>query len=189
MFCGEFTVFETIASCPRWTFEMQLLLASNWPQSTVGIKRRVTAHELLAVIEPPQLSLSLKSVEGVIVTVAVAVPWLVNVKTTGALVPPTTRLPKFTLDIGIRRLGAPAKAVPERLMVWGLSEALSVRIRVADRDPAVVGTKFSGIEQLPPATTVVQVLPLITKSPGFVPLLETFENESAVFPRLMMPRT
>lgn len=101
------------------------------------------------------------------VTLKVALPVLLRVKVWAALVVP---MPWLLKD----RLGADSPAmgplpVPVRLMLCGLSLALSVRVMVAERVPVTVGEKVTlTVQLLPDATGVPQVL-VWAKSPGFVP--------------------
>ena len=55
--------------------------------------------------------------------------------------------------------------VPVRLMVWGLFEALSVRVTVPVRVPVAVGLKVTLMVQLPAAATELPQLSVSAKSP------------------------
>lgn len=77
---------------PRWTLLRQTvgLLGSNWPHNCWGANLTVAEQFDPAVIEPPQLSVTVKSpVAAVATLVAVAVPVFEIVNTAGELVVPT----------------------------------------------------------------------------------------------------
>ena len=80
-----------------------------------------------------------------------ALPLLVRVAVSAALVVPTDWLPKERL--AGERLTAAAVPVPERPSVWGLPEALSAILTEAVRLPVAVGVKVTPIVQLAPAAT------------------------------------
>jgi hypothetical protein len=62
--------------------------------------------------------------------------------------------------------------VPVRLTDWGLFVALSVKVNVAARLPAVVGVNVTPTVQVPfTATELPHVLLGIPKSPGLVPVI------------------
>jgi hypothetical protein len=110
--------------------------------------------------------------------VKVAVPVLVTVTGSAALVAPTNWFSK--LRRGTDRLIAGAVPVPVRLTVCGLPLALSVSVRLPERLPVAVGVNVTLIKQLLPAATgalVLQVVPLAAtaKSPVAAMLVKVKE--------------
>jgi len=100
----------------------------------------------------------------------IAVPVLLRVKPPAELAVAAGWLEKAKL-VGERpAIGAPP--VPVRLTVCGLFVALSVKVNVAARLPAVVGTNVMVTVQFAfTATELPHVLPGIAKSPGLVPVI------------------
>ena len=74
--------------------------------------------------------------------------------------------------------------VPERLTLWGLPVALSVRVTAAVRDPLAVGVKVTLIVQLVPAATLEPQLFVCAKSLGFVPVSVMLVRLKAALPVL-----
>ena len=78
-------------------------------------------------------------------------------------------------DWGGVRVMAMALAVPDTLMTWGESAALSVRVMVSERGPAAVGVKVMEMVQAAwEGTSPLQVFELM-KSPGLLPAMATEE--------------
>lgn len=142
-----------------------------------GVKTTAIAQVDVTVSVVPQVVFWLKSVELVPVNVmlvmfSVAVPVLLSVKELGVLPTAAAWLPKLKLDG--ERPASGAVPVPVKLTVCGLLVALSVKVKVAVRLPAVVGEKFTLTVQVPftpSGLAAVQVLLGMAKSPGLVPVI------------------
>lgn len=96
--------------------------------------------------------------------------WLfLTVMVLGALDVPSPTVPKATVEVTVTG----AIPVPLRDMAWGLLEALSVTVTVADRLPSGEGVNATVMVQLFPAASVEGVsgqVPPSVKSPAFGPL-------------------
>ena len=116
--------------------------------------------------EEPHVLVTAKSpgsapVVPILLIVKLPLPVLVRVTDCAALVVPGFWFPKLRVDAERVTAGAvPAPVpVPVKLTVCGLLAALSVKVKVAARLPAIVGVKVTLTVQLPPAATdVPQVL-------------------------------
>ena len=94
----------------------------------------------------------------------------------------TGSLPKVRLDGD--RLATGAVPVPERLTLWGLPVALSVRVTAAPRVPLAAGVKVTLIVQLAPAATELPQLLVWAKSLALAPVSARLEMLKAEFPVL-----
>src|SRR5580692_226136 len=77
--------------------------------------------------------------------------------------------------------------VPERVMVRGLPGSVSVIVKVAERAPAAAGVNVNLKVQYDSAPTCppgVHPLPVVVKSPGFVPPSAKLLTVTVVFPWL-----
>jgi hypothetical protein len=117
-----------------------------------------------------------------------AFPLLVNVTDWDGLVVFTFRLPKVRL-VGLKdTTGAGLTPVPPRATLCGLSEALSVRLRLALRLPPVDGVKVTLTLHVPPAASVLGVAGQVlvwAKSPGLVPAMAIPEMDNGPVPLLV----
>src|SRR5579859_4982418 len=77
-------------------------------------------------------------------------------------------------DFGGVRVMATALAVPVTLMTWGESAALSVRVVVSERGPAVGVKVMEMVQAAWEGTSPLQVFELV-KSPGLLPAIATEE--------------
>ena len=112
----------------------------------------------------------------------VAFPVLFKMTARGALVVVTGWLPKARL-LGERPATAAALApVPVRLMICGLSLALSVMVNAALRLPAAVGVNVTLTVQLPPAATELPQVVVSGKSPALPPVTAKLVMPKAEFP-------
>jgi hypothetical protein len=82
-------------------------------------------------------------------------------------------------------LGVDVAPVPDKLIVCGLSDALSVMEIDAARDPAAEGVNVALIVQLAPAATLLPQVFDCEKSPGFVPLSAIAEMLRVALPALV----
>src|ERR1041384_4235564 len=117
------------------------------------------------------------------VMLKIAFPVFVKVTDCTALVVPTGRLPKATLEGEI--LTADAVPVPERPTECGLPSALSAMARDAVRVPLAAGLKTMLIEQVAPAATLTPQLFVWEKSLALAPETEMPETVKAAFPELV----
>jgi hypothetical protein len=102
--------------------------------------------------------------------VSAAPPVLVRVTFCAALVVPVFWFPKAMLGALRLTAGAGATPVPLRATLCGLSPALSVTVRLADRAPEFAGAKETlTVQELPAPSEVGQAF-VWEKSPGLVPV-------------------
>ena len=94
---------------------------------------------------------------------------------------PTRTLPKFKVVVLTMRLGA-AVAVPASDTFWGEPVAESVRVSVADLEPADTGVKNTEILQVPPAAIDVPQLFVCAKSSAWPPVTAIDETVTAAEP-------
>jgi hypothetical protein len=106
---------------------------------------------------------------------------LVNVTVLAALVLPATVVLKLRL---VTESVTGAMPVPDRLTVWGLVIALSVKVTVPVAEPTVAGEKETPTVQLAPAATAPHVL-LATANGPLTPLTATLLTVSVVFKRFV----
>jgi len=86
------------------------------------------------------------------------VPLLVSVAVKGALLVPTTWLPKLN-DWVEKVVAGLVVPVPVKLTLWGLAGSESLMVTFADRVPLAVGVKVTLMAQFAPAAKLVpQVL-------------------------------
>lgn len=142
---------------------------------------------MAAAREFPQLFVSEKSpgsrpVIVMPVIVRVAFPALLRVNFCALLVDPTLTFPKERV-LG-DNVTVAAMPVPLRDAVCGLPLALSAMLTVAVRVPVAVGLKVTLTWQLPPATTLLQVL-VCKKSVLFVPVMLMLVTVSPAPPALV----
>jgi hypothetical protein len=127
-------------------------------------------------------------VNPILAIVKVAVPVLLRVKLSGELPVAAGWLGKVKL-VG-ERPARGAVPVPVTLTVCGLFVALSVKVKVAVRLPAVVGVNVKLTVQLAfTASELPHVLPGIPKSPGLVPVIWMLLMVKAAVPPLVMVTT
>ncbi len=136
-----------------------------------------------AATELPQVSVSAKSpLAEILVIVKVAEPVLVSVTVCAALVVPTVWLAKASEVAERLAVVAGAVPVPVRVTDCGLSEALSVMLRVPVRVPEAVGVKVTLMLQLAPAATELPQVLVCVKSPLFVPVTAMLVRLSEALP-------
>jgi hypothetical protein len=139
--------------------------------------------------EEPQVLFSEKSagsapVNVMLVMFKVALPVLSRVTDSVEQAASTGQFPNAWLD-GERLTLVPVLVpVPERLTLWGLPMALSVKETAAVRDPLAAGVKVTLIVQLPPAATLAPQVLVWTKSPGLAPERAMLEIVKAAEPVL-----
>jgi len=132
----------------------------------VGLNLSVIVQLFPASTDVPQLLLSMKSPgllpPRVIPLIArVVLPTLVSVTVLGVLVVPTFVAGKATL-VADNLTSVPT---PVKLMVWGLSLALSVIVTLPVRVPMAVGVKVTAMVQLRPIRTELPQVLVSLKSP------------------------
>src|ERR1035437_3940002 len=103
-----------------------------------------------------------------LITVNWASPVLNSATGFGALVVFTSCAPKASEVGETEPIATPQ--IPVRLIVCGLSLALSVIVTLPVRVPSAVGVKVTEMLQLPPAGTDVPQLLVSAKSPPFAPV-------------------
>lgn len=149
----------------------------------LGVNVMLTVQVALAATVPLQvLDASVKSAAFTPVSVtalifSAALPLFVIVTTTGALVAPCVVLGSIigllgaTVTAGV----AEARPLPLRARICGLLEASSVNCKLARRFPVPLGAKATPTLQVPLAAiaAAVQVLDVIAKSVGLVPVMVT----------------
>jgi hypothetical protein len=163
-----------------------------------GVKVTLMVQFPPAATELPQVLVWAKSLAFVpviarLVIVKAPLPALLRAMVRGALVMLTGWLAKVRLVgerltagevgvAGVEGLDAEPMPVPDRLIVWGLPAALSVRLMEADRLPLAVGLKVTLITQLRSAATELPQVLVWAKSPAFVPVIARL-----VISRIPMP--
>jgi hypothetical protein len=109
-------------------------------------------------------------------------PALLSVTDCAAEVTPILPLPKLSA-LGDTEADATPTPVPLKATVCGLLVALSVKTRLAERDPAAPGSNvIDTLHDDPAARLVLHVLPLDPKSVAFVPLMAMLVIVSAALP-------
>ena len=95
-------------------------------------------------------------------------------------------LPNVRLDGEIEAIGTAATPVPVKGTSCGLFDALSTKWRLAALAPAVVGENCTETVQLADTPKEApQVLAVIEKSPGFVPVKDTTKPDRIAVPVLV----
>src|SRR5579864_1229983 len=112
----------------------------------------------------------------IVLILSVALPLFVSVTAWAALGVPTRTLGKVRL-VGVRATMAP-RALPLRLMLWGVPAASSTITMPPLRAPGAVGVNVTERVQLPAADTLFPQLSVSAKSP----LVEIDEIESGALP-------
>jgi hypothetical protein len=155
-----------------------------------GLNVTLTVQLAPAATLAPQLLLCAKSpgfapVSVMLLMLKAALPVLLSVKVWAELVVPTAWLPKARV-VGERlATGFVLAPVPERVAVWGLPVALSVRVTEAAKDPLAAGMNVTLTVQLAPAATLAPQLLLCAKSPGFAPVSVMLLMLKAALPVLL----
>jgi len=158
----------------------------------VGVNETTIVQVLPAATELPQVFVSAKSPALVPVTVRLvmlklALPVLVRTTAWPVLVVPTLSLGKDKAEVERLTAGTvPAPVpMPVKLTVWGLLAALSVKVKVAVRLPAMVGVKVTLTVQLLSAATELPQVLVSSKSPASVPVMAMLLRASAALPELL----
>src|SRR5689334_63524 len=109
-------------------------------------------------------------------------PVFVTVSVSGLLVVPTDCVPKLRPFAGLKLMPATPTPVPESGTLCGLPDALSVKLRLAERDPIAEGVKVTFTFVLALGVIVIGVGGFAAKSPALAP-----PTEIAVMVRLAVP--
>src|SRR5947207_5198574 len=158
--------------------------------TAVGAKATSTVQVLpAATVAPLQVSLpvvkspGLAPVSATLVMARFAASVLVTVTVWAALVVPTSWLPK---ERPAAEKLAPVP-LPVSATLCGLLLALSAKVRLAVRVPAVAGVKATSTLQVPPGATAAaeQLSALLAKSPALAPASVTLVTLSVLLPMLV----
>jgi hypothetical protein len=154
-----------------------------------GVKSIALVHVPPAATDEPQVLVSVKSAESapakaMLVMLKAALPVLFRVTVCGELTVSTDSFPNARLEGESLAVAPVLVPVPERLTVWGLPVAVSVKVTAAVRVPVTAGVKVTLLVQLPPAATLDPQLLLWAKSLGFVPESAMLEILKAALPVL-----
>src|SRR5438094_4289047 len=147
--------------------------------TALGVKVTLTAQLEPTATGPLHVFVCAKSpLVEILVNTKGKSPMLLMVIVCGALVVPTSWLPKPRLVAESTAVGP--VAVPDRLTTFGLLGALLVRVRLPLREPRSVGVKVTLIVQFAPTATAAPQLLVWAKSP-----LTTMPKRSLLLPVLV----
>ena len=152
-----------------WLLSVMLSVPVSGPVAA-GEKVTLIVQEPPAATLPPQLLVSPKlALMARLVMVSGALPVLLRVTGCDPLVVPAFWLPNVRLGGETPATGV--AAAPVKPTVCGLSEALSVTVKVAVTVPAAPAVKVTSMVQLAPAAKLEPQLLVWAKHPAPVPLM------------------